>query len=417
MSQKKSGLITLLLCLFLGFLGIHRFYVGRVGSGVAMLLTAGGLGLWWMVDIVLVVTNEFKDADGNVVTFTRKGDGAKRYLLGIVAMFLPPMIFFTAVVVSVALLFTDGLSDTIKQQLTAIREGHYKAAYEFTSKGFRNETSFETFEQFVENYPIMKHNAGISINERQVDQNDGYIQGVIYSKEGGELPIEYQLIYEDGHWRIVGFRVSPLDSGEEAEAEEDGNSGEGYDETKTADTTNVKDLTYKSSIGKYSIEYPSSWYYETPDEHSVLFSGKKGSPAYISTVTIQSLPMKKVGGIYANAKEVVKDLKQQINEQANDVKIVREGEAELPTDSKNYRGNFFEVTYTYKGVKMKKMQFIIVNPASTQAYSWGYTTEVSRYDKDLPIAQAMYESWKMNASEPVKATQSQSEQTKKSTTN
>ena len=53
-SRKKSVAATWLLWLFLGELGAHRFYLGRVGSGIAMLLTLGGLLIWALVDAFLI---------------------------------------------------------------------------------------------------------------------------------------------------------------------------------------------------------------------------------------------------------------------------------------------------------------------------------------------------------------------------
>lgn len=51
----------------MGVFGAHRFYVGRTGSGVAMLCTLGGMGIWWLYDMILIVAGEFKDADGRRV--------------------------------------------------------------------------------------------------------------------------------------------------------------------------------------------------------------------------------------------------------------------------------------------------------------------------------------------------------------
>ncbi len=56
--QKKIKLITLALCLLFGHLGVHRFYLKKYKSGTAMLLTAGGLGIWYLTDIVLILRDK-----------------------------------------------------------------------------------------------------------------------------------------------------------------------------------------------------------------------------------------------------------------------------------------------------------------------------------------------------------------------
>jgi TM2 domain-containing membrane protein YozV len=54
----------ILLCFFLGGLGVHRFYAGKVGTGILMLLTLGGLGFWTIIDFIIIVLGNFKDSDG-----------------------------------------------------------------------------------------------------------------------------------------------------------------------------------------------------------------------------------------------------------------------------------------------------------------------------------------------------------------
>lgn len=62
--SDRSRLTALLLSLPLGVFGAHRFYAGKVSSGVVMLCTLGGLGLWWLADCVVIATGEFRDAEG-----------------------------------------------------------------------------------------------------------------------------------------------------------------------------------------------------------------------------------------------------------------------------------------------------------------------------------------------------------------
>lgn len=61
MPSSNSRLVALLLCFFLGYLGIHRFYVGKVGTGVIWLLTGGIVGFGVLVDFILILLGSFKD--------------------------------------------------------------------------------------------------------------------------------------------------------------------------------------------------------------------------------------------------------------------------------------------------------------------------------------------------------------------
>ena len=63
-NSEKGFVATLILCILLGGLGVHRFYVGKTGTGILMLLTLGGLGIWTLVDLIRIATQTFKDSDG-----------------------------------------------------------------------------------------------------------------------------------------------------------------------------------------------------------------------------------------------------------------------------------------------------------------------------------------------------------------
>ena len=62
--SDKGFVPTLLLCFFVGMLGVYRFYVGKIGTGILQLLTFGGLGIWTMVDFIMIVTGNFRDKAG-----------------------------------------------------------------------------------------------------------------------------------------------------------------------------------------------------------------------------------------------------------------------------------------------------------------------------------------------------------------
>tara|TARA_Y100001936_G_scaffold60717_1_gene59852 strand:+ start:278 stop:493 length:216 start_codon:yes stop_codon:yes gene_type:complete len=62
--SEKSFVAVLLLCVLLGALGIHRFYAGRIVTGILMILTLGGLGIWTLIDLIMIATGSFKDSKG-----------------------------------------------------------------------------------------------------------------------------------------------------------------------------------------------------------------------------------------------------------------------------------------------------------------------------------------------------------------
>jgi hypothetical protein len=62
--SDKEYIIALLFSIFLGYLGIDRFYMGQVGIGIGKLLTGGGCGVWWLIDIILIATRSSNDSAG-----------------------------------------------------------------------------------------------------------------------------------------------------------------------------------------------------------------------------------------------------------------------------------------------------------------------------------------------------------------
>mgnify|MGYP003870833109 CR=1 FL=1 len=67
MNPRKDWTTTLLLCFFLGGLGVHRFYTGSIAIGIIQLLTLGGCGIWWLVDFIMILANSYSDSLGRAL--------------------------------------------------------------------------------------------------------------------------------------------------------------------------------------------------------------------------------------------------------------------------------------------------------------------------------------------------------------
>ena len=80
-SDRTRG-VALPVAVLLGVFGAHRFYVGKTGTGVLMLMTMGGCGVWWLYDLILLVAGEFRDADGRRVVKWTVDDEEPRRLRG-----------------------------------------------------------------------------------------------------------------------------------------------------------------------------------------------------------------------------------------------------------------------------------------------------------------------------------------------
>lgn len=69
--SDKDWLTAVLLCFFLGGFGIHSFYVGKTGIGIAQLLTLGGCGIWALIDFIMILCGSYKDAEGKLIVNKR----------------------------------------------------------------------------------------------------------------------------------------------------------------------------------------------------------------------------------------------------------------------------------------------------------------------------------------------------------
>jgi len=376
--SEKSGLTAFLLCLFLGSLGIHRFYVGKIGTGILMLLTSGGFGIWYLYDLITIVCNNFTDKNDHVVEITRDPSPAKTVLMVIGSIVFAFLLFFITII-TIVFLFVSGLADVAQDQLNALRMKDYEKAYSYTSTEFKKSVSIDNFKQFIEANPVLINNISASFPEREFNNNLGTIKGTLKLKDGSYLPLEIQLIKENNTWKIIYIDLKPIHSDTE------------LNETQTSSTNN--DHVFENKKYKFTIKYPTGWDYQQPDLQSVNFSWKSGHDAYYAEVNLQVIPSKLAGGIYSSPHDVVVSLKDDILKDTTQVKFIAGGTASLPYDPARFKGEYFIVTYTYNHEPMKKMQYIFMEQGSNYIYSWGYTAYADHFDNDLPFAKEMFESW------------------------
>ncbi|MDR3478040.1 MAG: DUF4864 domain-containing protein [Gammaproteobacteria bacterium] len=270
------------------------------------------------------------------------------------------------------------IADVAQNQLAALRAGDVEKAYAYTSVDFRKDTSLDDYKKFYEGHPIFKNNVSASFLDREFNNDEGKLKGTLKSQDGSLTPIQFILKKENGEWKIEGITLNP---------DSDTDHSSDVSSVKVNDGTNL--LTSKAL--KFSINYPSDWVYQQTNPHTVEFSEKK-DPSSNMLVNLQVLGSKKIGGIYTTTKDVIDDLKKQISDKGKEVKFIGEGAAKLPQSPEKVRGEYFVVTYTYDGVVLKKMQYVLMNESGDAFYTWGYTADTDHFEDSLSAAKAMYES-------------------------
>ena len=130
---------------------------------------------------------------------------------------------------------TADLVNTIESQLSALRQGDVsKAYYAFTSRDFQKSTSPGAFEKFVQSHDALNRNKVANFSNLSFNNDVGTFQGLLTADNRDTSRVEYDLIYEDGRWRILSIQLLP-----------DENSQGGFDET--VDEIAMNDSPQKSS--------------------------------------------------------------------------------------------------------------------------------------------------------------------------
>ena len=204
-SSEKSAVATLLLCVFLGNLGIHRFYVGKWITGILMLLTFGGFGVWYLIDIALIVCNRFTDCRGRIVELA-KNPAPFKTVMGVFAVAI--ILVYGFIIGSVVAMFiaTGVLVQVAQDQMNAFRSGDMKAAYSYTTSDFQKNTSLEAFSSFAHQYRF-ESNDSITFYDRNINGDYGYVIGQLRLQDGTIYMIKYRLHKEGDQWKVFGIAL------------------------------------------------------------------------------------------------------------------------------------------------------------------------------------------------------------------
>lgn len=205
--SPKSATITLLLCIFFGMFGIHRFYTGKIGTGILMLITLGGFGFWVLYDIVTISCCEYKDSEGRAVEFVKGRHQPLKVFFALLCMILAYIIIIFSLTFAVAMHATRGIANVMQAQLAAIKADNIAQAYEYTSQEFKDKTSLDQFKEFLSQYPIFKDYTSISYNMREIENNAGLIDATFYGPDDTKQRVRFLFIHRDDAWKIVGFSL------------------------------------------------------------------------------------------------------------------------------------------------------------------------------------------------------------------
>jgi hypothetical protein len=203
--STKSPTAVLLLCVFLGSFGIHRFYVGKIGTGILMLLTFGGLGIWYLIDLAFIISNKFTDKQDHIIELAKSPPRFKK-VITIFGILIIVFYGFWISVFTTLILATNALIEVAENQLNALRMGDLNKAYAYTSVDFKHNTTPENFRQFVEHYQL-ETNESASFSSTAITVGAGDLKGTLRLRDGTVLLIEYRLKEENNQWKIQDIEL------------------------------------------------------------------------------------------------------------------------------------------------------------------------------------------------------------------
>lgn len=137
----------------------------------------------------------------NVVNESGKGSPLWfKFFFGLIALIGAIALFIV--------LSSEDLTDTVENQLKALRQNHItEAYYQYTAKAFQEATSLELFHEFINKYPLFSKTQSVRFIDRNVNNNHGILDAILTQEKGTDVTVQYQLVKEDGRWKVLSIKL------------------------------------------------------------------------------------------------------------------------------------------------------------------------------------------------------------------
>ena len=164
----------------------------------------------------------------------------------------------------------------------------------------------------------------------------------------------------------------------------------------TSAPTELASQEYSDNDFRYAISYPGNWTFAKSSPFTVLFTGRRGTPAFDATVSVQTIrpPGPRAAG-QDLAAALLSDLKTQLARGTQDLEYFGEGRFVYERAGLRLSGYEFLVTYTRGPRRHRQWSVIIPRPSGDVAHVWSYIAPVSHFDSFRPVAEAMQRSWEI----------------------
>lgn len=248
--SNQDWLTTFLLCWVLGIFGVHRFYNKKIGTGILQLLTAGGLGIWMLIDLIDIAMHQFLDKDGKRVVKSQK-DGK-----GILAICLIILVASTTYITFNALRTSNildkvnfeeyfeekvgvDLQQTIKQAYSTKTEAQIFMKYDATEEDI--EELYESLKNIkgIANIKFVSKEEAYDTMIKKLGGNEGAMKGI--SSEN--FPVSYTIEIDNKNPQKIIDEIEKL-----SEVREVTNNGSTKDSIRQFSIVLILIMNYKIVI-------------------------------------------------------------------------------------------------------------------------------------------------------------------------